>query len=381
MKTKIKPLLSIGQQVQIDYGKLTLLQLFKRIVNEDDTRARDELHNRYIFFDPLCKHGERLVERIARLGRSRLARRWCGSDQLVLDEAINLTLDKLFNIPTRQSNCQHSKMQGSDCRYYFRAVITFAERKLKAEPPANAIEAEITLAKALLGLIRWQFMLSCLEAKRRAQKLRRRYMWKVNGKILYIRIPWELPGNLCREWLEANILDVDPWRVGEQDRIQATVDKLLMKRKIYFLSELERAGEQLPQSPCFLSSIIRDRMSVQGLVELVATEKAENIKRQRTSIRRLGQERLKKLIHTIFARLADGQYVEKDIANSFNISSATMSRFAGSRWKQSCDDTFMPYVPDLWRNTAHMLADHVDFAKAAQKCGVWKRVRRILNTE
>ena len=86
------------------------------------------------------------------------------------------------------------------------------------------------------------------------------------------------------------------------------------------------------------------------------------------------------MIRTIFTRLANEKYVEKDIARSFGLSPATFSRFAGSHWKNHCDNINM-VVPDLWNNTAHTLAGHLDFVKAAQKAGIWKRVCEIVKPE
>ena len=163
--------------------------------------------------------------------------------------------------------------------------------------------------------------------------------------------------------------------------MQAIVDRLLAKRTIYYLSELERVGEELPPSPDPLPSAIETQVSVEGLAETVACEKAEQIKEQRPTIRHLGEEKLKKLIRTVFAKLAYGEYVEKDIARRFGLSEATFSRFAGSRWQNSCDDTVETLVPDLWRNVAHTLAGHSDFVIAAQKAGVWRQISAVVGAK
>jgi len=60
------------------------------------------------------------------------------------------------------------------------------------------------------------------------------------------------------------------------------------------------------------------------------------------------------------------------------LSFSTLTRFAGSHWKQHCNDVISEYVPDLWRNTAATLAGHNDFVMVAKKAGVLKRVREIL---
>jgi len=374
MKTEIQPAASIDLEDQINYGKLTLLQLAKRIVNNNDRRALKELHDNRVIFDENLKNTIHFAEYIAGFRNSKKAKFWCGGDSSVLDEAYNLTIDKICNIPIPADNDQRPIPQGPDCRHYFKAFITYAEKKLKAKPPANAIKTEIISTGILLRLVRRHFFLSCLEAKRRAQKLRRRYMWSVNGEIIYLWLPWELSGQRCREWLEVNIPDVDPRRPGEKYRVQAIVDRLLTKRTIFYLSELDRIGEKLPPSPYSVPSIIQDEISVRGIAEAVATKKAENIKQQRSAIRLLGRDKLKQLIRTVFTRLAYADYVEKDIAQYFGLSAATFSRFAGAHWEKYRDDIIISVPPDLWRNTAEVLSGHPDFVIAAEKAGVWKQV-------
>jgi len=127
--------------------------------------------------------------------------------------------------------------------------------------------------------------------------------------------------------------------------------------------------------------MIEEQISVNGLADTVADEKAENIEQQRPTIRRLGEGKLKQLIQSVFTDLADGSYEEKQIAASFGLSRATFSRFAGSRWHHHCKDPIVTSVPDLWRNTAQTLAGHSDFVIAAQKAGVWKRVSGILDAD
>lgn len=377
MRTETLSPSSIDLQGRIDYGKLTLLQLAERITNSSDKEALKELHDERAIFCDQRKNSIRLAEYIAGLMNSKIAKFWSGGDVHVLEDAYNLSLDKFFNVPTRQAISPQQGPQGPDCRYTFKAFIICAKHKLQEEPPANATEAEIISAEILRRLIRWHFSLSCLEAKRRAQKLRRRYMWLVNGEIIYLWLPLELPGQRCREWLEANIPDVDPRRSGEKYRVQAIVDRLLTKGRVFYLSELDRIGEKLPPSPYSVPSIIQDEISVKGITEAVATEKAEKIKMQRPAIRLLGKDQLKQLIRTVFTRLAHGDYVEKDIARCFGLSCATFSRFAGAHWKGYRDDSIVPVPPDLWRNTAEVLSGHPDFVVAAQKAGVWKQVSYI----
>jgi hypothetical protein len=378
MATEIETSTAAPSTGRTRYGKMALVELGERIAEKGDKDAlREVLENRF-FFHHLHKSIVRPVEYIASLKDNKIARRWCGYDDRILEDAYDLTIDKFFNIPAEnQENFEQSGPPGPDCRYYYKAFAQYARRRLAQKRPANTIEAELIAAEMLRRLIARHFHLSCLEAQRRAYELRRRYMWELDGLTLYIQLPIELPGRQCRKWLETNISDVDPKRPGEQDRVQAVVDRLLMRRKIVSIHYIRGGVENIPADTETIPATAEQDISVNGLAETVACEKAENIKRHRPAIRLLGPQKLKQLIHMIFAKLARGQYEEGKIADQFGLSRATFSRFAGSRWRRSCNDTIVSTVPDLWINTANTLAGHTNFVRAAQSAGVWKRVSQI----
>jgi len=381
MRTEYLSSLPGGLQGRIDYGKLSLQQLIERIANSGDIKARKELHDNRDIFGRQRENKMYLAGYIAGLMDSRMAKIWCGGNDSVLADAYDLTVDKFYNIPTRQANSQEQSLRGPDCRHYYSAFLTYAKSKQGAESPGNAIDSEILLVRILRRLIRRHFFLSCLEAKRRAQELRRRYIWKIDGEKISLWLPWELLGQHCRKWLLANVPDIDPRRPGEQERIQAIADRMLAKRSIYYLSEISRVGEKLPPSPCSMPPAVQEQISVKGLAEAVAIEKAENITQQRRTIQRLGKDKLKQLIREVFTSLAKGDYLEKDVACRFGLSLATLSRFAGRHFRYALDNDIVKKAPDLWRNTAGVLSSHPDFVIAAQKSGMWKRIRKLSDDE
>jgi len=376
MKTETKLSISIGLKGRIDYGQMPLLQLEDWIGNNNDKQALKELQDNRKLGHHKSKY--RLAEYIEMLKSRKITWEWCGHEVMVLEEAYNRTIDKFNNMPVRTDEGQ-LKMQGSDCRFYYSACLIHTTELFKVKPPANAIQAEIISSEILRKMIARQFYLSCLEARRKEYKFARRYRWILPGRDLYLWLPFEVSRRCCRQWLEANIGDVDPLRHGEKERVQAIIDRLFLKRKIFFLSELHPLEEILPPGHDPLSSILERQVTVQGLAEVVADEKSENIKHQRRKIQQLGKEKLKKLIHTIFNALARGEYVEYRIAANYGLSPATFSRFAGANWNKNCDD--ISSVPALWSNVAHTLAGHLKFVMEAKKAGVLKQVHEILKAE
>ncbi|MHC4370847.1 MAG: hypothetical protein ACYSW8_24820, partial [Planctomycetota bacterium] len=236
---------------------------------------------------------------------------------------------------------------------------------------------ESMAAEILQGMVVRHFYLSCLECRRRTLKLVRRYCWRINGRSMTVWMPIEMPGSRCRTWLETNVPDVDPSRPGERERIQAAIDRLWSKRKVLSLDRLSKHEKAVSADASSGRTFVEEEMSTRGLAGFVAEEKAENITDQRPTIRALGPRRLRKLIMTVFDSLAEDRFNAEQISMDYDLSKATFSRFAGSRWASNNDNSDGRDIPDLWQNTAHVLAGHEDFVTAARQAGVWDRVRRV----
>jgi hypothetical protein len=288
-------------------------------------------------------------------------------------------VDKFSHLPAGPDGGAFRDPKGPDCCYYYQAFLNHVDARLRTDPPASTIQAEMFATKCLRALVARHFYLSCLESRRRSQRLVRRYIWKMDGHVLYVWLPIGMPGHRCRTWLQANIPDVQPGRPGEQERVQAIVNRLLSHPRFFSIDTARRTASDIAVATDPVGAMAAEEVSSRGLADTIADEKAENIDQQRPAIRQLGEERLRQLIQDVFEGLAAGDFQADRIAGRFGLSEATLSRFAGSRWRKDGDESARVFVPDLYRNTAQALALHPDFAAAAKCAGVWKRVTDVLN--
>jgi hypothetical protein len=368
-----------GATVPTRYCDVPLLELTRRIAFERDRIALEELQqNRPLF----CHKGEGsllMATFLRRLRESNIARKWTGGDVMTLEKAYDLTIDKFSNWVQEKEGKDPPlyEINGPDCRYYYRAFYDYTIAGLyKMNCTHSQIQTELIAAENLQSMVIRHFYLSCLESKRRAQRFVRCYRWRRDGRAISVWMPSTLSGRQCSLWLEVNIPDYDPTRAGERQRVQEIVNRLLTWPRTISLCDVDGGAENIPAPTDWVSSMVEQEISTHGLARTVAREKAENIQQQRPAIRQLGTEKLKELIHMIFAKLACEDYVEEIIATRFGISKSTFSRFAASRWGGRLDSD----APDLWRNTAQILAAHSAFVMSAKRSGVWKRVAQVLDS-
>jgi hypothetical protein len=358
------------------YRSLFLVNLVKRIVDKGDRLALIEFHNHRTLFK--CKGSRPLLftDYLEKLREMTTRRTWiaANSDE-VANKAYDLTLDKFNNLPSREkrsrrtkSNSGGVKRKGPNCRLYFKAFLNEVARSFETAPPANEIEEEARAAKIMKGLVSYQFDRSLREAQRRTNPFRSRYNWKVGGRTIYVWLPLSLKGRERKVWLEKHMENPDPLRPGERERIHSIINQHFPRERVVDLNEAtDSSGEQ--QTPPWSNPGKAFEIS---LAEAVAEEKVANIRKQRESIRMLGEEKLRQLILRIFKDLSLGRYEDKEVAGHFDLKKATFSRFAGSRWLQGRS------IPDLWRNTAEVVLAHPIFKEVAISAGVWKEVEGTL---
>jgi len=359
------------------YGHFTLLRLAELIAHNGDIKALHELHNNRKLFYYHSRQPFRLAEFVYKLRQSNPARRWCNGDSQILEQAYDLTISKFSNLP-RSENYPQLKPQGPDCRCYYEAFVKQAA-KIKDEQLHNRDNnMERQMARLLQNLIVRHFRLSCQECIRRDRKLTTRYLWQVDGHSMEVFLPVDLHGRQRGKWLADNIPDVDPARQGERQRVQAIIDDLTRKRRILSLGDIEE--NTIAAVPIDFTSQIEQEITVKGLADTVAQEKADNIELQRDAIQKLGKQKLQQLIGHIFDCLAYGKYEAAKIADSFKINRATFSRFAGSNWLTQSGRSGDYPIPDLWLNTAQTLVAHSVFVKVAEDTGILGRVEEVLKT-
>ena len=172
--------------------------------------------------------------------------------------------------------------------------------------------------------------------------------------VIEVWMPRSLCGSQRRQWLGDHIPDPDPTRPNEAQRVQSVIDRLLGPRH---LVPLDVQADDVRIEAAILQELLAAEIEHRSLAEMVGDEKAHRLHELRPSIRRLGRRGVRRLVKTVFERVAAEDYHDGRVAEAFGLSAAAMSRFAGSRWKPGDGRD----VPDLWANLAGVLLEHPGF--------------------
>jgi hypothetical protein len=174
--------------------------------------------------------------------------------------------------------------------------------------------------------------------------------------------------------------------------VQQLIDERLSRRAIVSLEELKPTlRSDGPAAPETEPAAWGAELTTRGLAETVAQEKAANLKQQRPAIRKLGAGAVAALIRELFERLSNEESELAPLAQRYGLSKATLSRFAGFQWHAApagaggvggtsggaSGGVGGGAVPDLWRNTAHVLTGCEAFREAAADAGVWPRIAAV----
>lgn len=338
-----------GPTATPDLSSLPLNAIIGRIVDLDDKDALAELHVRRMF---QCADGRRccLSEFIADLAHQ-------FKSPGALDGVYDLTLERFLQLPGNEDG-------GTDCRHYYRAVLRIIESRVSETN--SPLQQEVTAVAQFRRFVLFQFKRCCLEAKRMANPAISRYAWKLNGSHLNLWLPKWLDRTKRKPWLEERFADVDPSRGGERDRIQSRIDQLLglpvvMPLDDAFIESADASGDN------------GESTFAHDLAVMVADEKATNIKELRPAIKAKGAATVRRLVRDLFDALDDPSLTHTELATRYELSKATLSRFAGTDWSGDL-------VPDLWKNTAGVLAHHPTFREVAQSTSTWSRITLATQT-
>ncbi len=362
MAVNLKSSASDFDAPSIGYQYLSLIELIRPIVSAGDHLALAELHNKRPVFKPGNSDPLLLAEFLDILRKQAAKRKWPGRNyQEIADHAYDLALDRFSNLPQDSG--------GPDCRKYYGAFLQIVDESFLTKPPLDQLEAESRASQILQGLVRYNFSRCRLEAERQSNPFWSRYEWTVSGKPLRVWMPKTIPGQARGQWLTNHVEQPDPDRPGERRRVQDLIDQYFVRECLLPLEVCLPMETPGPESPVDEVLLKESYVATKSLAELVAEEKARNISLQRPAIQELGQARLRSMILSIFDELQEGELEDGRMAEKYGISKATFSRFAGSKWPETQGD-----IPDLWCNTAHVLAQNPVFAEAAQEAGVWDKV-------
>lgn len=159
-------------------------------------------------------------------------------------------------------------------------------------------------------------------------------------------MPKTLVGTKRRKWLESHFPEPDSSNPHFKHRVQSLLDTEFEDLATHMNSPV---GERIADAQVKMPWDYMDEFKVDELAIAVSEEKADTITQQRQAIQELGADKLKKLILKIFDAITSDASSDTQVAKEFGLSKATFSRFAGRKWTQ---------IPDLWRNTASILAHH-----------------------
>ena len=266
---------------------------------------------------------------------------------------------------------------GVDCRKYYRAFLQTFSRERKRKKIKSQSQQEFEAGRLLQRLVWRNFWWSRKECER-GTPFSVRYAWKVGGVKIYLWYPSYMTAKEFKAWLEENVKDFDLKALSDIKRIQSLINENLSRG--YHVSEDESGVVSTLRAKDEASSIDTQEgyMFGRNLADTVAQEKAGSLHKLRPAIRELGEESVRRLILQIFSEIELDDYDLTRTARQYGISKATLSRFAGSSWFEKMDGVQTVTVPDLWRNTAGVLAQNPVFLDTVLASGFEGKLKEVL---
>lgn len=358
--------------------KESTVSLVRRIVENADQDALAVLHDTRTVFCYMEKRF-RFVEFLDILKEKRrndLARSGSLIDvDYVVERAYDLTVAKFQNFPVKDKKKKDRKDEGTkpdrgfaenvDCRNYFKAFLIKMEKIRREGKIAFEIDEEHEAGEILKILVFRHFRLSLKECLRNnAHSVP--YQWKVAGKKITLYYPRHMGPDQFKAWLEENIDVTEPKTDVSLEKkcIQQRIDEELVTGYSVSFDEPSLTAE-LKSDDNRAFEDREGRKFVVSLSECVAQEKSEHCEELRPAIRALGAKGVYSLVLRVFADINEGAYSLSEVAQNFGLSKASLSRFAGPAWSGNAEQE----IPDLWANTARVLAGNAMFSEVVENAG------------
>lgn len=347
------------------YDSKSILELCRSIVDKSDPKEIDYLIRKRKILNQETGNAMTVLEYIQYLSLKDRA-----EDRDYVNEYIEYTYHKLTHIPDNNLKCKNGSIKRQiDCTKFYKRYLDYVTNKLIKGSHKQSVIKQIALCEnAFLYFVKTEYKRSKSDVQYKFSEYSR-YNWKVNGEMIRnLYMPRIIRGRDRTLWLKANIPQPDPRNPGERERVQQIINATPFHTFLHYVKEEKFSSNETDDthslSKTFLA-ILRDK----GIVEALAREKTHPVilKKQRTSIRNLKEAKLREMIYDIFHMLETKHHCANAIAEKYDLSVATFSRFASTRWNKEPSDS--ENLPDLWNNLSELLSHDEEFMTVAREYG------------
>ena len=355
VQTAAAPFPVLRYQEGNPYAKHDLLALIGLITTGDKTALEELIECR----EPLMLDGRRLslpawIETMT----DRPPAGWSGGDRIP-EMARDLCYDRFTRLPPEPDG-------GTDCRYYYLGFLRNLPDELAVAGQFHPMQRNTQVLQRFGGYVRRHWRLCMRDAWRRQQDLAVAHKFVTPQGSLSLWVPGRIPLQERDDWLERCFGPIDTGAMGATARLQSLIDTWLDQDLRDREKQLRASIDADPFGVHGSGFSIEHGWSSDGLARTVALEKANAPARLRTSIAALGPERIEQLVLGIFEDVIAGRYRPSTTARDFGLHKSTLTRFAAAHWLPSTEGP----VPDLWLNTAQVLASQPRFACALEEAGL-----------
>ena len=362
-----------------NYSKRSTADLIERIACYSDAKALNEF---------LCQRKLLWLDRVRCLLPDflwRLRQRrfkpyiFIAERERAPDEKLDMVYDRtLQKFSVLHPQIETATSNGPYCnRQYIHLHEKICQMRVK-QPDQSTLEEEKQVGTLFRNLVIKHINYSWKEACRITNKSFERYRWQVDSGYIGLERPSWMNGHKFRKWLEEHVSHPDANRMGEKERIQAQVYNTFGFGNQVSWEHLEGWHPALATNPDPVEESERTYLASK-LYVTVANEKAASLQQQRPAIRKLGKQKLRRLVLRILHDYIDDGQKDIRIVREFNLSKATFSRFAGRDWRRSKAGGEAGAIPDLWYNMANVISQDPRFLEAATSLGLASSIDSILD--